>query len=177
MDPLDADRNGITAVHSFAVRNMMDDLRTAVVAGADVNAVTTVHKETALHMVCASGGLESALLLLELGADWLKTDAAGLTPLCVAMKKYELDICFAMVRRVGFDPAAENMLNDVSQTGLGRQVLAPLIELRKTYDRQCFARLMYSHNKNANMVEGEVRTFAECALSCETICRGIAAFL
>lgn len=60
--------------------------------GADVNAISTLHSQTALHAACFYGHSKTAMFLLDKGADIMATDDKGNTALHLAAMQNHLNV-------------------------------------------------------------------------------------
>lgn len=72
---------GFTALHWSVIREDIPHVKTLLKAGADMNATTTVHKWSPLHLACMKSSLEITTALIEAGAELEREDHKGQTPL------------------------------------------------------------------------------------------------
>ena len=84
-DMMARDNVGRTCIHLAAFKNNINIIRLLVSKGMDVNIQTSISGHTPLHMVCmvspSNNKVETARVLLELGADINAQDGMGNTPL------------------------------------------------------------------------------------------------
>ena len=84
-DMMARDNSGRTCIHLAAYKNNINIIRLLVSKGMDVNIQNSISGNTPLHMVCmvspSNNKVETARVLLELGADINAQDIMGNTPL------------------------------------------------------------------------------------------------
>ncbi|MFT4327410.1 MAG: ankyrin repeat domain-containing protein [Wolbachia pipientis] len=114
-------------------------------AGANINAVTTVQKETPLHIAVRYGHKEVAELLLNKGANVNAVERRKWTPLHTAVKSGKVEVAELLLDR----GANVNAVDNLDMTPL---------HFALKYNREELVRLLLDRGANVNAVDKKGRT-------------------
>ncbi len=114
-------------------------------AGANINAVTTVQKETPLHIAVRYGHKEVAELLLDRGANVNAVERRKWTPLHTAVKSGKMEVAELLLDR----GANVNAVDNLDMTPL---------HFALKYNREELVRLLLDRGANVNAVDKKGRT-------------------
>ncbi len=114
-------------------------------AGANINAVTTVQKETPLHIAVRYGHKEVAELLLNKGANVNAVERRKWTPLHTAVKSGKVQVAELLLDR----GANVNAVDNLDMTPL---------HFALKYNREELVRLLLDRGANVNAVDKKGRT-------------------